>query len=94
MYTNDLYADMQRELYLDMQGTRRVVMSGYGMGDQGINPLLLNWLQRHSENSIIRLHDGRLEPQLFFRDDWNDMEILDTWLCDTSLAEVRTKLES
>jgi len=82
--------------------TNRIIMSGYGWNDLGINQRLSNWLVENNENKIILLHEKpeelkRSRSNLWYKyDDYikrGSIIPIRKWLCDTKLDDIREYLK-
>lgn len=97
-YLNDIFLDMQDEFARSLRKVKRVVVSGYGFGDRGVNRRLQNWLRRDSENRMVILHeDGYdLVPGNFFwqSDNWKtqQVEIIQNHLCSADPNVLKMQL--
>jgi hypothetical protein len=75
--------------------TKRIICSGYGWRDDGMNDLLFQWLDSASDHRLVLLHDGkRIESDLLQdpRCPWSyrhrelvssgNLKVIPKWLCD------------
>ena len=55
-YLSDIYTDLFYLFYRHLSNTQRLIISGYGFGDQGINTRIIQWFYSASDNKIIIIH--------------------------------------
>lgn len=56
--TRSVYSDLQFDFESALRRVNRVVVSGFGWGDQGITNRVVNWLERDEHNRLLLLHEG------------------------------------
>jgi hypothetical protein len=80
---------------------------GYGWKDEGMNNLLLDWLDSFAKNRLVLLHDGEHIAADLFRNthcplsyqhrelhDSGKLKVIRKWLCDCSAAEIVAELRA
>ena len=55
-YSNGIYADMFTHFNKEMRYANRLIISGYGFGDKGINTVLVNWFWQNEKNRAVVIH--------------------------------------
>lgn len=97
-YNQSIFAEMFYWLHHALRNNDRVVMSGYGWGDTGINLRLAAWLDARPANRLVLLHrdPGALRnrsPQINEAlDAWmaaDRVVPIAKWMSDVSLADLR-----
>lgn len=97
-YLNDIFLDMQDEFARSLRRVKRVVVSGYGFGDRGVNRRLQNWLRRDSENRLVILHAdgfGLVAGNFFWQsDNWKteQIEVIRNHLCSADPNALKRQL--
>jgi len=56
-YSGGIYLDMFINFRLALRDTNRIVVSGYGFRDKGINRLLLDWWDQSNASKLCIIHD-------------------------------------
>lgn len=84
-YIDGMYGDLYYQFHKALLENNRLLVSGYGFGDYGMNRILITWLDRHKENQLILLHknhndevfkrnigvrEGEYTDQIFKKDFW------------------------
>lgn len=101
-YTSGIYADLYCHFYRSLPHSQRLVVSGYGFGDKGINTRIAEWIYSAPDRRILLIHP---EPENLKRsargaisnkwDEWIDqrtLNILPKRIEDTSWDEIRDRL--
>ena len=100
-YNRGIYADHHFRFAQALRQCDRMVMSGYGWGDDAINFQLGNWLDRARSNRLVLLHEGsealRVGSMMMATssDSWvraGQLICVEHWLCDTRLSDIRDLL--
>ena len=55
-YLEDIYANLFCLFYRHLSNAKRLVISGYGFGDQGINTRIIEWCDSSSDRKITIIH--------------------------------------
>ncbi len=55
-YNRGIFSEMFHRFHLMLRENRRMVMSGYGWSDPGVNFRLTNWFDSSRDNSLLLLH--------------------------------------
>jgi hypothetical protein len=93
-YATGIFAKQVAWFRRFLEKTERVVCSGYGWRDEGMNNLLFEWLDSASTNRLVLLHDGKkIENDLLMnpRCPWSfryrelyasrQLRVIPKWLC-------------
>jgi hypothetical protein len=102
-YQQGIYADLHYRFHELLRKSDRIVMSGYGWGDIGINNQLDRWLDQSPEKRIILLHrfpETLLDRSKILAVSYESivrrrkLVPIEKWLSDTSLGDIAADLET
>ena len=100
-YSHGAFFDLQCLFSEFLSYSDRLIISGYGFGDQGINSRIINWLYGSRDRKIIVIHKN--EDELFRysrpaintvwendkKDNTDLIRIIPKWIEETSWQEIR-----
>lgn len=55
-YTSSIYADLHCQFRESIRAGSRLVISGYGFGDKGVNSQIVEWMYQAESNTICLIH--------------------------------------
>lgn len=98
-YTLDFYKILQNKFSEILSQNSKVLISGYGWNDIGVNKFLFSWIDSKPENTIILLHRNPEELRansksaLIYRFDElkksGKLILVEKWLCDLDLQNLQ-----
>jgi hypothetical protein len=101
-YTTDIYADLHYQFHNSLRTVKRLVISGYGFGDKGINTQIIEWNYSDPDRKILIIHHdpGALKNNARYAiskhiDDWvklNKVAIITKKIENTSWNEIKKYL--
>ncbi|TKJ42525.1 hypothetical protein CEE37_02225 [candidate division LCP-89 bacterium B3_LCP] len=101
-YTFGLISEMHRRFHDSLKSTKKIIMSGYGWNDRGINARLREWIHSSRSNQLYLLHKdpdrirdySKLGRSHFDRlKEYNKLVIVRKYLKDATLLDIRECIE-
>lgn len=96
-YNRGVFSEMFFQFHKTLKANNLMIMSGYGMGDEGINMRIGYWLQ-NPKNSLIILHkypDDLIENSYILKTSKDKylkegrLKFISEWLSDTNFAKLK-----
>lgn len=102
-YGSGIFLELMFQFHRLLKETKLLIISGYGFGDKGINNRIWAWLDAHSENRLMVLHEdvGKLSQtaKASFAINYQrhkaarKFACVDQWLCNCSIEVLRRELK-
>ena len=90
-YTTSIFADLHCLFREALRSTSRLIISGYGFGDKGINSQIVEWMYESTERGISLIHPTPTQCRTHSRG--VIMKNWDYWLRDGRLRLIQSRIE-
>ncbi|MGA7722545.1 MAG: SIR2 family protein [Ignavibacteriaceae bacterium] len=101
-YSRDIAFELQHLFYNILKRVNTLIISGYSLGDQGINSRIIDWHYKSSKNKIILIHpkpdELKKSSRSAFRKEWdkwienNTLQLIPKSIQNISWEEIKTLL--
>lgn len=101
-YEGWIFPDQHHRFQAALRTSNRLVVIGYGFGDQAINSRLIGWLTRSNDNRIVVAHGKPeqllAEARMAIKNHWGQwltegrVRMVPSWIADTTWADIAAEL--